>query len=439
MLIRFNVSNYLSFDEQQSLMMVSGPSESHPGHMKFFGPMKALRLSAVYGANASGKSNLVKAMASMKALVSGNVPILPDRYFRPKPENRDSPSLFEMEIWLDGALFSYGFEIIISKRTIVDEWLYQLHPDADSTVIFQRTGAEVKHPFDGPEGNRLDVYAEDVAEQRDRLFLNVVGSRARSKDSGLKVFNDIKKWFDDKLVILDTNLPFIPSRFLNDDYFDRLNRFMASFGTGINEIGYEASNGIDTIIPAEILEQMKKDLLDGRANGLGMRSSRNYASFVDYRVSLSEDGSLRFDEIVFRHRGNTVYHSEEESDGTRKLFTLMSNLLIDDDDVTFIMDELDSRLHPKMTYHLVDLFLNKPDFRGKQLIFTTHESYLMDFGLLRRDEIWFTDKNADGASSLYSLEEFNERADRRIEKAYREGRYRGTPVFSSVFPPREDP
>lgn len=439
MLIRFNISNYLSFDEQQSLNMIPGLSESHPNHTRSFDPIKVLRLSAIYGANASGKSNLMKAMASMKALVSNNVPILPDRYFRPKPENRDKPSLFEVEIELNGKMYSYGFEIIISKREIMDEWLYELHPDVDSTIIFQRTGARVEHPFAGAEGNRLNVYAEDAEEQKGRLFLNIVGSRTRNKDSELKVFGDVKRWFDDKLVVLDTNLPFIPSRFLDDDYFARLNKVMASFGTGINEIGYEASNGLDTIISGELLDQMKNDLLDGRANGLGMRSQNNYASFVDYRVSLSDDGTLKFDEIVFKHRGNTVYHSEEESDGTRKLFTLMSNLLIDDDDVTFLMDELDSRLHPQMTYHLVDLFLGNRDSYRKQLIFTTHESYLMDFGLLRRDEIWFTDKDGDGATSLYSLEEFNVRIDRRIEKAYREGRYGGTPVFSTIYSPRENP
>ena len=82
------------------------------------------------------------------------------------------------------------------------------------------------------------------------------------------------------------------------------------------------------------------------------------------------------------------------------------------------------------------MFLESGLSEGSQLVFSTHESSLMDFQLLRRDEIWFLEKDGDGVSRLYSLEDFNERSDRRIEKAYREGRYGGVPVFSTMFPPR---
>ena len=137
-----------------------------------------------------------------------------------------------------------------------------------------------------------------------------------------------------------------------------------------------------------------------------------------------------FDEIVYRHNDDRVlYRPDEESDGTRKLYGLLASMFMGDDCATYIVDGLDSGLHPQLTFRFIGMFLGEPYSGDSQMVFTTHESSLMDFRLLRRDEIWFMDKDADGRSSLYSLEDFNERSDRRIEKAYREGRYGGVPVF----------
>ena len=103
----------------------------------------------------------------------------------------------------------------------------------------------------------------------------------------------------------------------------------------------------------------------------------------------------------------------------------------------FVIDEVDRCLHPSLTYRFVETFLDIAKQNGVQLIVTTHESRLMDFDLLRRDEIWFVDKNKNGESSIYSLEEYNARFDQKIDKAYLEGRYGGVPIFSAVFPVTE--
>lgn len=429
MLIKFHVSNYLSFDDKQTFSMINGISTMHPEHITRFDGYGVLRASAMYGANASGKSNFVKAMAAMKALVVRNEPIVSDKYFRPKPGNKDVPSLFDVEIEIGGRAYSYGFEYNIRKQEVVDEWLHEIFVGKESRVIFERTGDRVVHFFEGQDGERMNVYAEDAEGHPERLFLNAMGSRIRTTDTALKIFADVKDWFKNKLRILDINMPLFPSQELDEAYFERLNRLMASFGTGINEIGYENKPGMEALIPQGLVDRMKNILSAGR-------NPRTFSSFNDYRISLAEDGSLIFDEVVYRHNGGGVsFHSDEESDGTKKLFGLLANVYADMKDVTFLIDELDARLHPGLTYRFVKLFLESGNAGNKQLLFTTHESSLMDFGLLRRDEIWFTEKDADGASHLYSLEEFNERNDRRIEKAYREGRYGGVPVFSSVFPP----
>lgn len=104
---------------------------------------------------------------------------------------------------------------------------------------------------------------------------------------------------------------------------------------------------------------------------------------------------------------------------------------------TYVVDELDRCLHPSLTYKFIETFLQKAANSNIQLIVTTHESRLMDFDLLRRDEIWFVNKKETGVTDIYSLEEYNERFDKKIDKAYLEGRYGGVPVFSTIFPIEE--
>ena len=113
-------------------------------------------------------------------------------------------------------------------------------------------------------------------------------------------------------------------------------------------------------------------------------------------------------------------------------------ILLCKENKTYIVDELDRCLHPSLTYKFVETFLELAEQNGVQLIVTTHESRLMDFDLLRRDEIWFVDKNNAGESSIYSLEEYNTRFDQKIDKAYLDGRYGGVPVFNTVFPVKEE-
>ena len=435
MLVTFRVNNYASFDDTLELSMIAGRSMANPAHTVQFDGFRLVRACAIYGANASGKSNAVKAMKSMRSLVVNNRPIPSDRYFRPEEGKSEVPSTFETEIEIDGTVYSYGFSYLISQQEVTEEWLYRLFPDAESEVVFARTGARMEHHFEGSDGQKMDVYAEDAAGHPERLFINVMGGRARSPESGLGVFNDVYDWFTDDLVFVDTNFPFSPEVPVSDEDLRRLNGIMSTFGTGVNSIAYERRAGLEESLPKALMEQMRSDLRSGaRAMKLDVRGER-YASVKGYRASL-EDDRIVLDEMVYRHNGDSIsFRPEEESDGTRKLYGLLASIFLRGDGVTYVMDGLDSGLHPQLTYRFVKLFLDDAGRSASQLIFTTHESSLLDFDLLRRDEVWFVEKDGHGRSTLYSLEEFNERNDRRIEKAYREGRYGGVPVFSALYPP----
>lgn len=434
MLIRFRVGNYTSFDEVQELSMTPGRTEGHPEHLRNAGGTDVLRIAAVYGANASGKSNLIKALRDMKGLIVHDEKIPSDRWFRPVQDNADRPSYFETEIGIGGSIYSYGFEYIISKHEVVDEWLYLLTLDGENRVLFQRNGGHVDHTFSGSDGQRMDIYAEDTAGRADRLFLNVMGKRSRPSEGELGILNDVFDWFRKDLVFIDTDYPFLPEVLVTDRDFERLNAIISTFGTGINSIGYVRKKGMEEMLPQRLIDDLRKSL--GKENRPGNMSidSNRYASVNDYRVSMEGDRVV-FDEIVYRHNDDrVVYSPDEESDGTRKLYGLLATVFMGDGDTTYILDELDSSLHPQLTFRFVRMFLEEPYSGDSQIVFTTHESSLMDFELLRRDEIWFLEKDGDGRSTVYSLEDFNERNDRRIEKAYREGRYGGVPVFSTVYP-----
>ncbi|HDL2265436.1 TPA: AAA family ATPase, partial [Enterococcus faecium] len=133
---------------------------------------------------------------------------------------------------------------------------------------------------------------------------------------------------------------------------------------------------------------------------------------------------------------NILFDIYEESDGTVRLLDLLEVLLTKKDKV-FVIDELDRCLHPILTYKYIELFLQVAKKRNIQLIVTTHESRLLDFGLLRRDEIWFVNRRESGESDIYSLEEYNTRFDQKIDKAYLDGRYGGIPIFTTLFPINE--
>jgi AAA15 family ATPase/GTPase len=126
----------------------------------------------------------------------------------------------------------------------------------------------------------------------------------------------------------------------------------------------------------------------------------------------------------------SLFDFKEESDGTKRLFDLMNILLTEEDDVVYVVDELERSLHPMLLKRFLELFMEHNEDGSRQMVFSTHESSIMSQELFRRDEIWFVDRSEDGNSRLYSLDRFKDRFDKDIAKAYLDGRYGAIPVFS---------
>ncbi len=455
MLIRFNVRNFLSFasredGQTQEFSMIAGKMRSKKEHIYDDGKMKLLKFSAVYGANASGKSNLVKAMQFMKRIVLKGLPEgHTNKYCKTNPENRDKPSYFEMELLLDGKYYAYGFEVILSQSRFISEWLVELHSDNSETILFQRDVVTGTYEIGGTlrkKGvlEKLDVYADDIRNDETVLFLTIMNQNKKDfyrDKTDAAVLKDVYLWIQKKLDINYPDQPISDYSYMSQtDKVEEVCRIISAFGTGITNFEIvdvpieKVMSKLPTKIRKKILAEVEQKQAEIRniesriAAGIIMRSNREF-----FIIQIGEE-TVACQTIEFCHGEKEILFSlAEESDGTVRILDLLEVLLAGEGK-TYVIDELDRCLHPSLTYKFVDTFLQIAKEKDIQLIVTTHESRLLDFDLLRRDEIWFINKNRNGESDIYSLEEYNARFDQKIDKAYLEGRYGGVPVFNTVFP-----
>jgi len=433
MLIRFKVENFLSFNGPQELSMISGDTRNHNDHVHKFNDISLLRMSAIYGANASGKSNLIKAIGSSKQMIVSGIPIPSNRYFKPSLKNKDKSSYFEYEFENDGRYYSYGFEFLLSKQRIRSEWLYELRSEGDNKVIYQRIDNNITHSFEGDSKTRMDIYIKDMKNSDTTLFLKEMSRKTIADDKSMSVFADVFEWFSKKLNVFGTRDFSYDVLDAAEDEKDTVIRYLAALGTGITGIGDEHVQNPEEIFHRNFINDLRERMI--RKNDKGSKLKVNSSSET-YIISLSESNEITVNRRVFKHQNPDIsFGTEEESEGTQRLYNMFSMMASKANDHMYVVDELDIKLHPQLTYRFVELFIKEKAGTKNQLIFTTHESNLMDFRLLRRDEIWFVEKGEDESSSLYSLEDFNERTDRKIDKAYLEGRYGGVPIFSTAFPP----
>ncbi len=460
MLIRFNVKNFLSFSEREDgkteeFSMIAGKVRSKREHIYDNGKVKMLKFAAVYGANAAGKSNLVRAMEFMQRIVLLGLPEgHTDKYCKISEDNKEKESYFEMEIMLGEKYYAYGFELILNQSEFISEWLVELTADNKENLIFSRDIRKGIYKFGNSvktKGliDKLDVYAEDIQEDSSVLLLSIMNQNKKTlyqqyKDAA--VFQDVYQWIR---MGLDINYPDRPisdySYMADTENVEEVCRIISAFGTGITgfkmvKVPIEKVLGhLPKEIRDDLVANIEKKTIELKSNkkvksfGIIMRSNRDF-----FIVDIDKDDNITCRTIKFSHgKENILFNLSEESDGTVRILDLLE-VLLSRKGKTYVIDELDRCLHPSLTYKFVDTFLQLAEQKDIQLIVTTHESRLLDFDLLRRDEIWFVNKRKTGESDIYSLEEYNARFDQKIDKAYLEGRYGGVPVFSTVFPIKEE-
>ena len=418
MLIEFKTENYRSFGDERKMSMRAGSSRIHGNHVVESDGMCALVFSAVFGANASGKSNLVRAMRDSRERIVNGIPIPRTSWNRMDAGNEQRPTGFEYVFTTGGRILVYGFEVIAATGVIDSEWLYDL--TVEDECVFERTpGRIVTDLRDSPGyGTRLDVLEGLVGEGSRDLLLPILVKMSGEDGDLFRRAREAMSWFDGCLVVTAAGES-IPLS--NDPDRDSLVRgIMTSYDTGITGMGYEEVGYESLGFPRGLRGLLEEGIRNG---GVGMVSGPSDLYRLWY------DGTYRAERVVFEHDGRR-FGFGEESDGTQRLYGLLPILEPGaGDDMTYVVDELDRSLHPLMTERFVRDFLGMAKGCRRQLIITTHESKLQNMELLRRDEIWYVQRGLDGSTDLYSLEEFKERVDRRVERAYLDGRYGAVPRF----------
>jgi uncharacterized protein len=424
MLIEFTVGNFRSFRERQTLSMVAAPLKSKEPDLDRNTVIQTpnnpdlLSSAAIYGANASGKSNLVAALLFMKRFViyslketraTGGIPVEP---FRLHTDTRQQPSHFEVVFIEGGKRYRYGFEA--TKDRVVAEWLYYV-PSVREARLFERDteGIAVGNYF--REGRDLDQQTRPNA-----LFLSVV-----AQFNG-PIAQRLVDWFRRLGIISGVDdmgmLPFTIMHLVEGEHGQAIRQLICRLDLGISDVQAEkVVSSPKPHFPDEIPEEVRQAILTL------MNSSEG------------EPVAVRTVHTQYDEAGNPVGQElfeldEHESEGTQKLFAMSGSLVdtLQEGDV-LVVDELDARLHPLMTLEIISLFNNKAtNPHGAQLIFNTQDTNLLDNRLFRRDQIWFVEKDQQGASHLYSLAEFRVRNDKDYERGYIQGRFGAIPYLSHI-------
>lgn len=416
MLIEFNVTNYRSIKENQKLSMVAAKDTSHPENCMPSGipaTPQIVRTAVLYGPNASGKSNLISALAFMRSMVETSAVGIREGQtlnispFRFDPKKTNQPSEFEVTFIENDARYQYGFALNTSR--VIKEWLL-VYIKGKAQRWFERDYDHKKDKDQWYLGSHLiggkkqhQLWSEST--RSNALFLSTAVNL--NSEQLRPIFN----WFVNKLVIIGSNsqpLPFYTMEQIKNG-IDKAHiiQFLQAADLGITDVEVKLQKGHHVQLRFE--------------SGLAAIESKQEADIPS---------------ATLFHQGKTKDHSvgfdlNDESHGTQRLFAYAGPLL----DIlrigkVLVVDELDGSLHPKMVRFLVNLIQNTHlNQNNAQLIFTTHNTSLLDTDFFRRDQIWFMEKDNEQASQLYPLTDFSPRKGEALEKGYLVGRYGALPFF----------
>ncbi len=434
MLVEFNVGNFRSFKDVVTFSMLTAKLKSKNKALDernvFLAndTLELLKSAAIYGANASGKSNLIQAMMFMRRFVLDSSretqvtdSIKVDRY-RLNTEMETQPAYFEIIFYQDTTRYRYGFTL--DEEKIHEEWLYHV-PNKRESKLFLREGNDFEISSVFKEGRGLETKTRPNA-----LFLSVV-----AQFNG-KISQKILVWFRNLILVWGVDdASYRPITHILMDGDGPLQQSIVAFikhlDVGISDINVEMK---------PISEQkMLRDFVDAVQESLP-ENLKNRFTFTPEMEQNVLTLHKKYDETN-QHISNIEFNlNAHESEGTKKAFYLSGLILLAlQTGRVFIIDELDVSLHPLITVAFITLFnAQATNPRNAQLIFTTHDTNLLSHQYFRRDQIWFTEKDKYGATDLYSLAEYKEPFasergnDASFEKDYIAGKYGAIPFIGNL-------
>lgn len=425
MLIEFIVKNYRSIKEEQIFSMVKASkikedelSENNAFTASDLGHTELLSSTAIYGANAAGKSNLINAIRDMEYIVRRSASSFQEgdklqiEPFIFDEETSKQPSEFEVSFISEGVKYQYGFSA--TNDQIFEEWLIAFpkkRPQKWFSRVFDRSASKYDYKF----SDNL-VGAKNVWQSSTRSNALFLSTAVQLNSEQLRpVFN----WFRDTLRPADIESwgpAYTASLCQENEFKEKIINLMQSADFNIHDISVDTEKFDSSLLPEELSDTVKSQL---------MQDLRDKEIFIVNTFHKSKSG--RFIPIEL----------SEESDGTQKLFSLAGPLLdVLDKGRILVVDELNNSLHPKMIEGLIKLFHNRDTNKhNAQLIFSTHDPSILNQDVFRRDQIWFCEKDQYGETSVYPLTDFSPRKGNRenLELGYLSGRYGGVPFINSLI------
>lgn len=442
MLIRFTVENYYSFNTRQVFSMAAGKHTRLKNHLVVINGKRLLKGGVLFGANAAGKSNLIKAIQFGKTIIIEGVKAgrTFHKNFRIDADSLNRPGIFQYDFVSNGHFYSYGFAVSYTDNTIISEWLYLV--DDKEKIIFDRNQDKIQTDiqFTNEENKqRFNIYAEGVSD--DKTFLYEIVSHKLNEIEDFKEFYDAIHWFMSLIIIFPQSKYRGYSQYIVNDTLESVSKLMNYFDTGIEMVqGQERE--IDKVLSFlsddlknRIINNIESELKDKKDNEI-ISVNVNVAgrSFSFSKVN----GRIVARKLMMDH-GNSkdLFEISDESDGTKRLFDLIPLYKKAMQNFVIVVDELDRSFHSKLTMEFIEKFFEKTEGANTQLIVTLHDANVLNLNLFRQDEIWFVERKADHSSELYSLNKFKERFDHSVAKDYLLGRYGAIPNFG-IDPWEED-
>lgn len=442
MLIRFTVSNFLSFKEPTEFNLLTGSVRRLNHHV--YEPVKGLELlkmAVVYGANGAGKSNLAKSISFMRNIIAKEW--LEPLYYRFQldPKYRSKPSSFETEIVLKNEIFLYGFDLY--PGFVGEEWLYRSQPGKEDELIFHRftdkdgTRIEANPAFSQTQEQklRLRLYEKEILKPR-VLLLRLIGESGAEFGPVKQIFN----WFSESLLMIfpqKKSWGIILEMVQDQGFRDFAAETVCSLHTGIKKLEIETTD-LDVFFGrdgSKAIQEIKTKFAEAEAKGEDLLLE--HIAGTDHLLILLENGKLVVKRLLATHEGadeNTApFMLWQESDGTNRLLDLLPAFYrAIHEDVLVVIDEIEHSIHPVILKELVAKFARERQTKG-QLIFTTHEAHLLDQEFMRSDEFWFAEKGPDGATALTPLSDFKDvRFDLDLRKGYLLGRFGAIPFTGDL-------
>ncbi|MCB2186018.1 MAG: ATP-binding protein [Deltaproteobacteria bacterium] len=427
MIISFSLENWMSFRNRVTFSMVASRERQHGDRVSKLGKYqtRVLPIAALYGGNASGKTNFFKAMNFAKRLVAkGTQPdsLIPLEPFRLGADGTNDPSHFAFELLIDEIIYDFSFAV--TRKAVLQERLVKIGKTSEKVLYYRHKGTI---EFDASLGKDEFLRFAFQGTRDNQLFLT------NSVSQKVENFRPVYDWFKNTLELVAPDSRFEPYEIFLDEnhpHYSTMNLLLAQLDTGITHLGIETIPVDNLKIPDGFKTMLMEDFK--RGNTVKLLGG----PFKEASLVTSEAGEMVTKKLFAYHAKDDGTEAKfelcQESDGSQRVIDLLPTFLDLADHLSrkvYIIDEIDRSLHTLLTRSLLEAYLGTCSTETRsQLLFTTHDVLLMDQQLLRRDEMWVAERDSRGASNLYSFAEYKDvRYDKDIRKSYLQGRLGGIP------------